>query len=71
MCGKGGESVIREQVYGVLAQKRGQFVSGQELSAALHVSRAAVWKAVEGLRRSGCTVEARSGLGYRLTVAGA
>ena len=59
--------MLREDVYGILAQQRGQFVSGQSLSDRLCVSRAAVWKAVEALRRSGCTVEARSGLGYRLT----
>lgn len=59
--------MIREDVHRILAGQRGQFVSGQSLSEQLHVSRAAVWKAVEALRRAGCTVEARTGLGYRLT----
>lgn len=54
------------EVYRVLAQAGGEFVSGQRLSQALGVSRAAVWKAVEALRREGYDIEARSGLGYRL-----
>ena len=54
------------EVYRVLAQAGGEFVSGQRLSRALGVSRAAVWKAVEALRREGYDIEARSGLGYRL-----
>lgn len=58
--------MLREEVYAILAARRGQFVSGQDLSDQLRVSRAAVWKAVEALRRTGCTVEARTGLGYRL-----
>lgn len=54
------------EVYRVLAQAGGGFVSGQSLSQALGVSRAAVWKAVEALRREGYGIEARTGLGYRL-----
>ena len=56
----------RDQVYRLLVQRQGDFLSGQELSHRLGISRAAVWKAVEGLRRQGYDVEARSGRGYRL-----
>ena len=56
----------RETVYQALAEQEGRFLSGQELSRRLGISRAAVWKAVETLRREGCDVEARTGLGYRL-----
>lgn len=41
-------------------------VSGQELAARFGVSRNAVWKALEQLRRLGYTVAATSGHGYRL-----
>ena len=49
-----------------LLREQGGFVSGGEISRRLGISRAAVWKAVDALRREGYTVEARTGLGYRL-----
>lgn len=58
--------MAQTEVYRILAEARGAFVSGQELSRRLGVSRAAVWKAVEALRREGCDIEARTALGYRL-----
>ena len=48
-------------------KESGGYVSGEELSRRLCLSRAAVWKAVDGLRKAGYTIEARTGLGYRLT----
>lgn len=60
----------QERVYQALAERPGEYLSGQELSRQLGISRAAVWKAVEGLRRQGYDIEARSGLGYRLAAAG-
>ena len=59
----------RDAVLLLLRQGVRGFVSGQELSRRLGLSRAAVWKAVEGLRRDGYVIEARSGLGYRLAAA--
>jgi BirA family biotin operon repressor/biotin-[acetyl-CoA-carboxylase] ligase len=59
--------VSRDRVYHALADRPGEYLSGQELSRILGISRAAVWKAVEGLRRQGYGIEARSGCGYRLT----
>lgn len=58
----------REQVLEVLRGREG-YLSGEELSRQLGLSRAAVWKAVEGLRKDGYAIEARTGLGYRLTAA--
>lgn len=56
----------KERVYEMLRERPGMFASGQELSARLGISRAAVWKAVDSLRRDGYTIEARTGLGYRM-----
>jgi BirA family transcriptional regulator, biotin operon repressor / biotin---[acetyl-CoA-carboxylase] ligase len=42
------------------------WISGQDLSTALGISRAAVWKHIESLRREGCTIEASPRKGYRL-----
>ena len=59
----------KERVYELLWERSGFFASGQELSSRLGVSRASVWKAVNSLRRDGYTIEARTGMGYRLTAA--
>ena len=57
----------RERVYQMLQEKRGKFFSGQEISKRLGISRAAVWKSIDRLRRDGYTIDARTGLGYRLS----
>lgn len=57
----------REAIYELLAAKPGEYLSGEDLSERLGISRAAVWKAVESLRKKGCTIEARPGLGYCLS----
>ena len=46
--------------------ERGGFVSGQELSELLGVSRTAVWKAIRQLEESGYQIEAVRNKGYRL-----
>lgn len=56
----------KEKVYQLLRTASGEYVSGQEISGRLGVSRAAVWKAIDSLRRDGYGIEARTGLGYRL-----
>lgn len=58
----------REAVLSLLRGEEG-FLSGQELSRRLQLSRAAVWKAVDALRGEGYEIEARTGLGYRLAAA--
>ncbi len=58
----------REAVLSLLRGEEG-FLSGQELSRRLGLTRAAVWKAVDALRREGYEIEARTGLGYRLAAA--
>lgn len=59
----------KERVYQLLRRQPEGFLSGEELSRRLGISRAAVWKAIDSLRRAGYTIEARTGLGYRLTAA--
>lgn len=56
----------REKVLQLLREQEG-YLSGEALSKELSLSRAAVWKAVESLRKDGYEIEARTGLGYRLT----
>lgn len=59
----------RERVYKLLQERRGEFLSGQEISGLLGVSRAAVWKSIDRLRRDGYVIDARTGRGYRLSAA--
>lgn len=58
----------REAVLSLL-RKEEDFLSGQDLSRRLGLTRAAVWKAVDALRGEGYEIEARTGLGYRLLAA--
>ncbi|HYF95653.1 MAG TPA: biotin--[acetyl-CoA-carboxylase] ligase [Symbiobacteriaceae bacterium] len=56
----------REAVLAVLRAAGGRWVSGEELSRSLGVSRTAVWKLIEGLRAAGYVLEALPRQGYRL-----
>lgn len=47
-------------------REQNDFVSGQEIADAMGISRNAVWKQIEHLRKEGAEVEAVSGRGYRL-----
>ncbi len=50
----------------VLRAAPGAYTSGQEISRALGISRSAVWKHIESLRRAGYTIEASPSKGYCL-----
>jgi len=56
----------RDQILSLFRRHPGAFVSGQEISKTLNISRAAVWKQVELLRQAGFDIEARRAKGYRL-----
>ena len=57
---------VRDAVLSELLKYRGQFLSGEQLAAALSVSRSAVWKAIGQLRSEGYSIEAATNRGYRL-----
>ena len=44
----------------------GRYISGEEMSRTLGVTRAAVWKGIEALRQAGYVISSVPGLGYRL-----
>lgn len=50
----------------VLRNAHGDYVSGEEISSQLQLTRAAVWKSISALRKDGYVIEAHSGRGYRL-----
>ena len=59
----------RQTMLTLLRSHPGEFVSGEMVSERLGLSRAAIWKAVDTLRKAGYVIEARTGQGYRLVSA--
>jgi len=53
-------------VLNFLRQRKTVYISGEEISKRLEVSRSAVWKEMQALRRLGYEIEAQPHLGYRL-----
>lgn len=51
----------------IFLEQPGQFLSGEEISKRLSISRTAVWKQINKLRNAGYEFEALPRLGYRLT----
>lgn len=58
--------MVREEVLAALEHARGTVISGEALSQKLHVSRAAIWKAIDRLRADGLQIDAVHGGGYCL-----
>lgn len=57
---------VKDSVLKSLRKNSGTFLSGEELSNSLNVSRAAVWKAINSLRDEGFKIEAVKNRGYML-----
>lgn len=58
---------MQDKILNLLRKAEG-YLSGEEISEHLGVSRAAVWKHIEELRKEGYGIEAMPHLGYRLVV---
>lgn len=56
----------KEKVLQALELNRGISISGQELAEQLQVSRAAIWKTIEELRKEGYVINAMTNKGYSL-----
>ncbi len=56
----------RGNVLTALEENKGRAISGEELASRLNISRAAVWKAIQELRREGHSIEAITNKGYCL-----
>jgi BirA family transcriptional regulator, biotin operon repressor / biotin---[acetyl-CoA-carboxylase] ligase len=57
---------MEEQIIEIFRKSKTDFISGEEISESLDVSRAAVWKHIEKLRDMGYEFDAVPHLGYRL-----
>ncbi|MEE4254208.1 MAG: biotin--[acetyl-CoA-carboxylase] ligase [Desulfuromusa sp.] len=54
------------KILSLLRASSDEYISGQEISTVLHVSRAAVWKQIKVLRELGFEIESKHSQGYRL-----
>lgn len=57
--------MAKQEVLAQLQRAEG-YLSGEEIARALDISRAAVWKDIDALRREGYEIASHSGRGYRL-----
>ncbi len=57
---------MRSAILEVLKHNSGQYISGEDISRTLQVSRTAVWKHIRALKDAGYDIEAHPRLGYAL-----
>lgn len=63
-CEEYKEMSVKFDVLGLLCQNRGKTVSGEYIADKLGVSRAAVWKAINGLKEEGYSIASERNKGY-------
>lgn len=56
----------RNKLIHLLAENKDTYISGQKLSEQLNISRSAIWKHMNDLKKDGYIIEAKSKLGYRI-----
>ena len=59
-------TVFEREILEILKENRDSFVSGQEISNKLGITRAAVWKHIKRLENDGYKIESMSKNGYKL-----
>ncbi|MDL0417165.1 biotin operon repressor, partial [Clostridioides difficile] len=57
---------MRDKIIEVILNNKSEFISGEELSKQLGVSRAAIWKHMKALKEEGYNIESVNKKGYRL-----
>jgi len=57
---------MRERLLEMLTEREGEYISGEEASRRLGISRTAVWKHIRRLTEEGYAIEASRNRGYRL-----
>ena len=58
--------IIKASVLEILKENKDKNISGQSLSKKLNVSRSAIWKAINSLRKDGYIIKASTNKGYIL-----
>ncbi len=59
--------MLADEILKLLEQRKGEYVSGEDIADGLGVSRNAVWKAVAALKEQGLEISSVRNRGYRLT----
>ena len=54
----------KERLLSILEENKGEYLSGEEIASRLELSRAAVWKGIQALRREGPKISAVTNKGY-------
>ncbi|NLJ40661.1 MAG: biotin--[acetyl-CoA-carboxylase] ligase [Clostridiales bacterium] len=57
---------MRDNILGMLLDNKEGYLSGEEISSVLGITRAGVWKHMKSLQEDGFQIEAKPRLGYRL-----
>ena len=57
---------MRNEILEYFRKANGNYVSGEQISRDLNVSRTAIWKHINALKEEGYTFESSSKLGYKL-----
>lgn len=57
---------VKEQLIQILEENRNTTISGQALADQLHVTRSAIWKAMELIKKEGYAIQATPNKGYTL-----
>lgn len=60
----------KEKVLGLLLSNSDDYISGEELSNELNLSRNAIWKAINSLKEDGHKIDAIRNKGYKLSLSG-
>ncbi|SDX34342.1 biotin--[acetyl-CoA-carboxylase] ligase [Eubacterium barkeri] len=55
-----------QEVLKLLQENQGNYLSGEEMGARLGISRGAIWKAIETLRRQGIRIDSKNRCGYAI-----
>ena len=58
---------INNLIIDIFKKNADSFVSGQDISDMMKISRTAVWKHIEGLRKKGYIIESIPSKGYKLS----
>jgi len=58
---------LKEEILQILEENKGYYVSGEQIAEKLYVSRNAVWKAIEALKKIGYSIDAVRKRGYCLS----
>ena len=57
---------MRDRILALMMQNQIGYLSGEQIAAECGISRAAVWKHIDQLKKLGCVIDAKPNCGYRL-----